>query len=339
MLVAVMRPKLPGAAKVAPYLERIDASRTYSNFGPLNTALEQRLAAHYGTAERSVTAVSNATVGLALALTAQGVKPGALCIMPAWTFIASAHAAMMAGLTPYFVDVDPRTWQLDPAAMAEAIARAPGEVAAVMPVAPFGRPVDARAWEAFRDKTGIPVVIDAAAGFDAAMASSIPTVVSLHATKALGIGEGGFVLSTDLALITEIRMLSNFGFDATRRAQMFATNGKLSEYHAAVGLAALDEWDETREEWKAAAGRYRTALQTNQMSLQPGFGDRWVGSACVLELSRPDARRVEEALTAAGIETRRWWGDGARSPPGHQRPDRRDPRRSLLPGPDAGDRR
>jgi dTDP-4-amino-4,6-dideoxygalactose transaminase len=315
MIVAVMRPKLPGAATVVPYLERIDATRTYSNFGPLNTALEQRLSALYGVGEGCLTAVSNATVGLAVALAAMGCKPGSLCAMPAWTFIASAHAAMMAGMIPYFVDVDQATWSLDPAAVEKAIAKAPGEVGAVMPVAPFGRPQDMAAWEAFKARTGIAVVIDAAAGFDAVTPSAIPVVVSLHATKALGIGEGGFVVCTDTALIREIRSRSNFGFDSSRRAQMPATNGKLSEYHAAVGLAALDEWDSARAEWMTAADRYRQALSTNAMRLQPGFGDQWVGSACVLELARPEARRLEQAMAASGIETRRWWGDGAHRHP------------------------
>lgn len=315
MTVAVMRPKLPSASAIAPYLERIDASRTYSNFGPLNTALEERLSVRLGVDPGCVTTVSNATIGLALTLEALGARPGTLCAMPAWTFIASAHAAMIAGMTPYFVDVDRSTWSLDPAQTEKAITQAPGDVGAVMPVAPFGRPQDMAGWEAFRQRTGVPVVIDAAAGFDSVTASSIPSVVSLHATKALGLGEGGFVVCTDPDVITGVRRRSNFGFDSGRRAQMTATNGKLSEYHAAVGLAALDEWDVARAEWVAAAHRYRRALNTNALRLPPGFGEAWVGSACVLELARPEARRLEAAMTEAGVETRRWWGDGAHRHP------------------------
>lgn len=314
-MVAVMKPKLPQAEALLPYLRRVDARRTYSNFGPLNTEFEARIAQLYGSSEGTVMTASNATIALTLALNALGAPRGTLCAMPAWTFVASAHAATMAGLTPYFIDVDPATWALDPQATAAALANAPGEVAAVMPVAPFGLALDIPAWEAFRNETGIAVVIDAAAGFDSARPSSIPTVVSLHATKALGVGEGALVLSIDPDLIVDIRTRSNFGFHGSREARLPAANGKLSEYHAAVGLAALDEWPEARAEWMAAATAYRRALSSNRVKLQPGFGETWAGSTCVLEFPEPWACSASQALAAAGIETRRWWGMGAHRHP------------------------
>src|SRR3954447_21336363 len=156
----VMRPKLPRAERIAPYLNRIDAAGIYSNFGPLNTALEARLAAHFGVETAMVTTVSNATQGLTLALAVLGAPAGTLCVMPAWTFIASAHAAVAAGLTPYFVDVDPQSWALDPDAMDEIVAHAPSAVGAVMPVVPFGQPIDFAAWDRYRKRSGVPVVID-----------------------------------------------------------------------------------------------------------------------------------------------------------------------------------
>src|SRR6478735_8381336 len=99
----VMRPKLPAASSVFPYLSEIDTSRIYSNFGPLAIRLEHRLAAHFGVGDHAVTTVANATLGLALALTAQQARVGSLCVIPAWTFVASPQAASLAGLTAYFV--------------------------------------------------------------------------------------------------------------------------------------------------------------------------------------------------------------------------------------------
>jgi SAM-dependent methyltransferase len=101
--------------------------------------------------------------------------------------------------------------------------RAPATVGAVMTVAPFGRPVDGIAWDRYRARTGRPVVIDAAAGFDSLVPCETPSVVSLHATKVIGVGEGGFVASTDEALIKGIRARSNFGFSASRSAIAAAT--------------------------------------------------------------------------------------------------------------------
>jgi dTDP-4-amino-4,6-dideoxygalactose transaminase len=310
--VPVMRPKLPAAPSVLPYLSEIDGGRIYSNFGPLSTRLERRLATHFKVGEHAITTVANATLGLALALTAQEVTAGTLCVLPAWTFVASPQAARLAGLTPYFVDVDSRTWALDPETIDEIIARAPGDVGAVMPVAPFGRPIDLHAWDRFRARTGLPVVIDAAAGFDAVVSTGTPAVVSLHATKVLGIGEGGFVLCDNRDLIIDIRRRMNFGFHGSREAMVPAFNAKLSEYHAAIGHAALDEWASAREEWLVVARRYREALHRRSVArLQDGFGDSWVSSVCVLGLSDTDADRLEKRMTGAAIETRRWWGGGA----------------------------
>jgi dTDP-4-amino-4,6-dideoxygalactose transaminase len=309
--IPIMRPKLPAAASLAPYLDAIDAARIYSNFGPLSRALEERFAARFNLPAANVTTVANATLGLTLVLAALGAQPGTLCAMPAWTFVASAHAAVMAGLTPYFIDVDPETWALDPGGLAEAIAQAPAPVGAVMPVVPFGCPIDVAAWDRFRACSRVPVVIDAAAGFDALVPGAVPAVVSLHATKVLGTGEGGFVMSTDAAITREIQIRANFGFAGTREAVLPAGNAKLSEYHAAVGLAALDEWSEARNDWIVVAQTYRDALsQSNRVRFQSGFGQSWIASTCVIGLEGP-VDRVEALLARSGIETRQWWGVGA----------------------------
>jgi dTDP-4-amino-4,6-dideoxygalactose transaminase len=317
--IPIMRPKLPSADRLAPYLQSIDASRQYSNFGPLAVSLEDRLAEHYGLTQGTVATVANATLGLAIALAIQEPPPGTLCVMPAWTFVATAHAAVMAGLTPYFVDVDRATWALDTAMALDEIARAPARVGAVVPVQPFGLPLAIAAWDSFRSKTGLAVVIDAAAAFDSLTPGAVPSVVSMHATKALGIGEGGFVISTDDAIRQAVRMRANFGFLGSRQAQVAAFNAKLSEYHSAVGHAALDEWDDARAEWRSAAIAYRRALgRSNRARAQQGFGETWIGSTCVLGFARPAADRIEQSLTERGIGTRRWWGAGAHTHPATQ---------------------
>jgi dTDP-4-amino-4,6-dideoxygalactose transaminase len=113
--IPIMRPRLPRAERLAIYLNKIDEARVYSNFGPLTASLEERIASHFRLSDGAVATVANGTLGLWLALLAQAARPGTLCVLPAWTFIASVQAAMMAGLTPFFVDVDARTWALEPA--------------------------------------------------------------------------------------------------------------------------------------------------------------------------------------------------------------------------------
>ena len=328
--IPVMRPRLPTLERLLPYLQQIDASGQYSNYGPLVRSLEGRLAGHFELPHGAVTTVANGTLGIALALMAQGAPRGTLCVLPAWTFVASAHAAVLAGLVPYFIDVEASNWLLDPDRLTHAVAAAPGPVGAVVPVLPFGRPIDVRAWERFHSHSGIPVVIDAAAGFDSLSPSTIPAVVSLHATKVVGAGEGGFVLSSDRALVGSVRARANFGFAGTREAQALAVNAKLSEYQAAVALAALDEWGAARTEWMATARLYRDALGDLTVQFQDGFGTDWISSTCVLSFPVTDVSDLESGLSEDGVDTRRWWGAGA-----HAHPATRNFPRPALPVTDA----
>jgi dTDP-4-amino-4,6-dideoxygalactose transaminase len=313
--VPIARPRLPTHAALAPYLERIDAARWYSNYGPLVTEFEGRMAARLGW-RASVVTLANGTVALTLALRAAGAKPGTLCLMPAWTFVASAHAAIEAGLTPYFVDVDPETWMLDPAATCAAIARAPSQVGAIMPVAAFGRMPNLNAWRDVADGSGLPVIVDGAAAFDALDGAPVPVTVSLHATKTVAAGEGGLVASDDHALIDRIRALTAFGFSGSRISQIPATNAKLSEYAAAVALASLDGWPAERARFSFTAQRLRAGLAlTPQITFQPGWGSRWVSSVCVVGAPEGRAASLARELAAMGVETRDWWGSGCHRQP------------------------
>ena len=311
----VARPRLPSAPAILPYLEQIDEARWYSNFGPLVTAMEARLAARFGDGARVCTA-ANATLALALALKAMGAVEGSLCAVPSWTFVATAHAVVQAGLVPWFLDVDPADWMLHPETVDASLADAPGRVGAVMPVAAFGAPLDIEAWTAFRDRTGVPVLIDAAAAFDTACDASIPLCVSLHATKPLGVGEGGFFACDDHALLEHFRRLTSFGFLGARESAFPSSNAKLNEYAGALGLVGLDVWPATRLRWLRAAQLMRIALlDLPQVRLQPGWGVSWIGSTCVVELAEGAAGAVEQALEASGVQTRRWWGLGCHESP------------------------
>jgi dTDP-4-amino-4,6-dideoxygalactose transaminase len=247
---------------------------------------------------------------------ALGLPPGALVAMPAWTFVATAHAVLQAGLTPWFLDVDHETWALSPQIVLDALPRAPGPVAAVIPVSPFGSPVDTGSWLKLREQTGLAVLIDAAAAFDTAHDGALPTIISLHATKVLGIGEGGLVASNDTLLIDRLRQLTCYGFKGSRESAMPATNAKLSEYAAAVGMAGLDMWPTTRMRYGLVAQGLRIALSgITDVQFQSGWGSHWVSSVCVVRLPEGSADRVEQRLSAEGIDTRRWWARGCQGHP------------------------
>lgn len=322
-----MKPKLPTAAEILPYLETIDARRWYSNWGPLAIRLEEQLARRLDVGSESVVTTGSGTAGLTAALLAREICAGSFCIMPSWTFSATPHAARAAGLVPWFHDVDPRTWALDPAAVAESIKHMHTRPGAVLAVSPFGAPIGVGGWEAFEDHTGIPVIIDAAAGFDTVQASKIPCVVSLHATKILGAGEGGFVATTDAGLADRIRACCNFGFRDSRTAMLPAINGKMSEYHAAVALASLAAWPQTRAQHARISQCYREAFAPLQdVAPQPGYGIGWVSSTTSVGVLSGSAASISQRLEQAGVETRAWWGAGC-----HAQPAFRDCPREALP--------
>jgi dTDP-4-amino-4,6-dideoxygalactose transaminase len=311
----ICRPYMPGTARILPYLEQIESARWYSNYGPLISQLESRLAARLDQ-RASVTSLCNATSGIALSLRALGAAQGSLCILPSWTFVASAHAVVQAGLIPWFHDVDPDTWMLDPNAVMASLKTAPSHVGAILPIAAFGHMPDTCAWADFNHTTGIPVLLDAAAAFDGLRDARIPAVVSLHATKVLGAGEGGYLATVDTALSTAVRRAANFSFSGNRIAQCQGGNSKLSEYAAAVGLASLDNWPTTRALYMRVAGHLRAACsELPGIGFQPGWGTDWISSVCVVRVPDGKATEIGHHLEAAGIETRQWWGEGCHASP------------------------
>ena len=315
-MIPVMLPQLPGAAALMPYLEEIDANRWYSNFGPLQQRFEARLAEHFHLPKDNVVCVGNCTAGLMLALLAVARERGGYCIMPSFSFAASAHAVLAAGLVPYFIDVDPSSWTITPTGVAEAVRTAGRPVSAVLVVSSFGAPVDVAEWDDFAETSGIPAVVDAAAGFDAASAGKSPVVVSLHATKVLAAGEGGVVVSRDANLVASVAARSNFGFRGDRRASASGFNGKLSEYNAAVGLASLDAWPQKRAALWRLTQLYRDALSdVGNIGLSPQFGDGWVSSTCNIAFDRTVAETAMRELASAGIDSRQWWSKGCHCEP------------------------
>jgi dTDP-4-amino-4,6-dideoxygalactose transaminase len=322
--IPLMRPKLPSAAALWPYFEEIDDNRWYTNQGPIERRLQARVASHFGLPEGGVACVANGTTGLILALaTAAGGRAG-YCVMPSFTFVATAHAALAAGLTPVFADVDRETWCLTPETVDSAVRAVDGPVRAVVPVSPFGAPLDPAPWDAYETRTGIPAVLDAAAAFDTVRPGNALAVVSLHATKVLSAGEGGLVLARDPARIAEVAARGNFGFSQVRQANLIGLNGKMSEYAAAVTMASLDAWPGRKPAVERVAAAYRRYIKpVDGVRLFPGFGNGWVSSTCNVVFDQPVADNAIAMLDALGIECRRWWNAGCHREPafaGYPRP-------------------
>jgi dTDP-4-amino-4,6-dideoxygalactose transaminase len=315
--IPAFRPKLPSVEKLIPYLREIDKSRWYSNRGILVQALERRIATLLGTGCGVVVTASGwAALKAAIFATAGAATPQRpLALMPSYTFAATAAAAETCGYEPYFLDIDEEDWMISPQMLFDH--RALSRTGVVIPVAAYGRAVAQEGWRQFRNSTGVPVVIDAAAAFEcivdnpSGLAGDVPVAVSFQATKSLSTGEGGAVIWNDANGLMAVSRAINFGFLGTRESQSSSFNGKMSEFHAAVGHASLDAWDETVAAWRTTCANYSSCAGTvglaDQLILPPT-----VASCYVLfrTSSEAEADNVTKALAENGIEHRYWYGHG-----------------------------
>lgn len=317
--IPFMIPDMPTAEELLPWLRQIDENRWYSNFGPLNHQFQQELLEFFDPSYSHVLTVANCTIGLTLALEALNLPKGTLVLMPSFSFVATATAVIDAGLQPIFADLCPKSWLLTPELAEEACQQ--HKIAAVMPVTTLNAPQDPLRWDRFTEETGIPVIVDAAGAFgNQPHGKIISYVFSLHTTKSLGIGEGGFVVSPSASMIERIRILSNFGMGELPQPRIIkhaGVNAKLSEYHAAVGLANLRRWPEQVKKRIALADRYISKLSALDqiIAFQPGAKD-FIRSAMPVRLAPGiDVHQCALRLQQQGIATLRWY-----YPPLHQHP-------------------
>lgn len=294
-----------------PFLQEMHENRWYSNFGPLVKRFEAELTAFLerenGAVGCHVATFSSATTAMELALKAMNMPAGAKVLVPAVTFPATALVVMNAGLVPVLADVDLETWELTPEIAHAALEQ--GEYAAVVPVAAFGRPVDSAPWAAFQKETGVPVILDVAAALGQQdIHRDLTYCFSLHATKPFGVGEGGLLVSSDEAMITLSRSLSNFGFQGPAGVvQQAGTNAKFAEYFAAVGLVQAKRWEEVTARRQAVLDQYLAGLKKagNSIVLQQGTGDF---IPAVFPIYIPGkAEELVARMDSAGIQTRRWY--------------------------------
>jgi dTDP-4-amino-4,6-dideoxygalactose transaminase len=301
-------PDLPAPAEYLSLLEEMRANGWYSNFGPLVRRFEVGLLAHFGASDETCVTCCNATAGLSAALLATG-RSGQV-LLPAFTFPASLGAVRAAGMTPIVVDIDAQTWALSAPVLDRALAETGAGL--VMLVTPFGIQ---RSWDAqlkICRKHGAAVVIDNAAGLGGprtAESEDLFEVFSLHATKPFAVGEGGAIFAhRDYDAV--LRSVVNFALGSYDKPEgpAWGFNGKMSEFHAAVGLAQLDRFSDSVVRRRAFVAVYRERLAHYPELVCPRdvHCAPWQ-SFPVLLPSRVAAERFIEAAAAAGVEIRRYY--------------------------------
>ena len=255
--VHLLRPTLPSFERLQPGLRTVYESGFVTK-GPVLAAYERALAEHLGV--RHAVGVSSCTAGLMLVFDRYR---GAAIVLPSFTFMATAMAAVWAGLEPVFADIDPDTWCLSPAAAEAALT---GDTALVAPVHVFGAPADTDAFDDLSRRRGVDVVYDAAHGFGARRdgrpvgREGLAQVFSTSPTKLLITGEGGVVATDDDALAERVVLGREYGNPGTYDPLFAGLNARLPEASALLGLEGLALLDAEAERRNELAGVYCDVL-------------------------------------------------------------------------------
>jgi dTDP-4-amino-4,6-dideoxygalactose transaminase len=309
-----------------PALESLDASfreilgnGRVTNFGPYVQQFEAEAGAYLGA---EAVCLSSATAGLILTLQALGVPRGSRVVMPSFSFVATGQAVLYAGCTPLFVDIA-EDGNVDPYDLARVL-RSTDTVGAALLVHMYGLPCRTDAIASVVEETRggrrspLPVLYDAAHAFGSAHRgvrvgrAGAAEIFSTSVTKVLTSVEGGIVSSRDASLIARLRKMRNYGIESNYDAQHPGLNGKMSEFHALVGLRNLARLDELLHARTSRAAFYteqiHAATSFRVMAAPAGTLSTYKDYTILLP-PRFKARRdaIMQFLASRGIETRAYF--------------------------------
>lgn len=291
--------------------------------GPLVARFEEAIAARLGVAH--VVATSNCTTALHLALLCSGISSGDEVIVPSFSFIATANAVLYAGAQPVFVDIDPRTFNIDPAKVEAAITP---RTKAIIPVDQIGLAAELDAILEIAERYRLRVIEDAAPALGATFrgrpvgAISPVTCFSFHPRKSITTGEGGAIATNDAELAGRARTLRSHGASVSDLARHSAAtviieayeelgyNYRMTDIQAAIGLEQLKKLDAILVRRRELAERYNARLAEIPGVTPPYAPDdapHTYQSYCVWldPTITPPRETIMERMLAEGVATRR----------------------------------
>jgi dTDP-4-amino-4,6-dideoxygalactose transaminase len=257
----VGRPNVGNRERLLARINCLLDRRWFSNNGPLVREFEERISEYVGI--KHCIAMCNATVALEIA--SRALELQGEVILPAYTFVATAHAFQWQGITPVFADIDPATHNIDCKSIERLITP---KTSAIIGVHIWGRPCNIESIEKLGSERGLHVMYDAAHAFGCSYKGKMVgnfgacEVFSFHATKFLNSFEGGAVVTNDDVLAEKMRLMRNFGCSGYDRVIYLGVNGKMTEICAAMGLTSLEALPQIVE-----------ANRRNYHSYQQGLAD------------------------------------------------------------------
>lgn len=272
--------------------------------GPEVEELEARLAAYTGAAH--CISCANGTDALQVALMALGIGPGDEVITPAFSYIATAEAAVLLGAKPVYVDIDPVTYNVDPDAIAAAITP---RTKAIIPVSLYGQPADYDAINAIAERHGLPVIEDGAQSFGATYkgrkSGNLTTIgcTSFFPSKPLGCyGDGGAIFTSDPELGKVIRQIARHGQEKRYYHGRVGVNSRLDTLQAAIllpKLAILDDEIAARQKVAESYDAVLAPLGLTTPKVAADCSSAWAQYTIRVQ----DRDTVQSALQQAGVPT------------------------------------
>ena len=273
--------------------------------GPEVAELEEKLAAYVGA--RHCITVANGTDALQIAMMALGIGPGDEVITPGFTYIATAETVALLRAKPVYVDIDERTYNLDPRLIESAITPA---TKAIVPVSLYGQCADFDAINAIAARHGIPVIEDAAQSFGATYKGrkscnlSQIACTSFFPSKPLGCyGDGGAIFTSDDELAKVMRQIARHGQDRRYHHVRVGVNSRLDTIQAAILLPKLRVLDEEIAQRQIVADRYTRLLNEAGVRTTPHVEPHNTSAWAQYTIRVAHRERFQADLASAGVPT------------------------------------
>jgi len=306
--IYVTQPSLPPFEEYTELLKSVWESGILTHNGPVVQRLEKELCQKLEL-ENFLT-VTNGTVAIQMAIKALELQ-GEIITTP-FSWIATISAIKWEGCTPIFCDIDPETLNIDPSNIEALIT---DKTVAIIPVHVFGNPCDIDAIEAIAKKHNLKVIYDAAHAIGSTykekslLSYGDISATSLHGTKLLNTAEGGGCITTNKELNEKLKRIRFFGHDDNKDIVEDGFNGKMTEVHAALGIANLKYYDEVLQNRKEKYIYYKEKLSKNQdLNFQSvKYGKLNYSYFPIIFQSEEELLAVEKALNEYKIYPRRYF--------------------------------
>ncbi len=293
------------------YLSRVIDSGYVSTYGPFVPEFEEKFA-RYLKAKRAVSTQSG-TAAIHVSLYELGIGPRDEVIVPVLTFVATVNPVMYVGATPVFVDVDPRTWNIDPSEIKKSITP---RTKAIIPIHLYGNPANMEEIMYISEKYGIPVVEDATESLGAKFKEKYTGTFgkfgsfSFNGNKIMATGGGGMVVTDDEKAADHIKFLVNQARDPSKGYyhSEVGFNYRMTNLEAALGLAQFERLGEFLEKKRRFREIYQEALKglvEFQEEYEGGESSWWLTSIKLPDNIQMSVEDLQKKLKEKGIPSRR----------------------------------